>query len=254
MENLSREPVLFQQLQQIEDDLIKVRRKAAGVDEHKQKEGIAFSGGGIRSATFCLGIYQALMEKSLSRHIDYMSSVSGGGYFAGFYQSLLARTAGARQASAARDDIAEVHADLGSEDSRIVDALRRMKHFKFRKWKMLGSFVQNLAVVGLMTMMFVALTEFYSLSLEHDKGVPRLMRIVSEKFGMFGLVLWVPLLGWALFLVQSKLPFKSWHSVKTEIRIRGAWEMLKFFFIAAGLDCLARLLPRPWLPNPTRIV
>lgn len=42
--------------------------------------GIAYSGGGIRSASLNLGITQALQEAGVFRHIDYMSTVSGGGY------------------------------------------------------------------------------------------------------------------------------------------------------------------------------
>jgi len=42
--------------------------------------GLCFSGGGIRSATFNLGILQALAELKLLRCFDYLSTVSGGGY------------------------------------------------------------------------------------------------------------------------------------------------------------------------------
>jgi hypothetical protein len=42
--------------------------------------GLAFSGGGIRSATFSLGILQALGHLRLLRFVDYLSTVSGGGY------------------------------------------------------------------------------------------------------------------------------------------------------------------------------
>jgi hypothetical protein len=42
--------------------------------------GLAFSGGGIRSATFNLGILQALAETGLLHKFDYLSTVSGGGY------------------------------------------------------------------------------------------------------------------------------------------------------------------------------
>ncbi len=42
--------------------------------------GLAFSGGGIRSATFNLGFMQALAENKLLRDFDYLSTVSGGGY------------------------------------------------------------------------------------------------------------------------------------------------------------------------------
>ena len=42
--------------------------------------GISLSGGGIRSATFNLGVLQALAQLNLLRCFDYLSSVSGGGY------------------------------------------------------------------------------------------------------------------------------------------------------------------------------
>lgn len=42
--------------------------------------GLAFSGGGIRSATFGLGVLQALKARHLLEKFDYLSSVSGGGY------------------------------------------------------------------------------------------------------------------------------------------------------------------------------
>ena len=42
--------------------------------------GLAFSGGGIRSATFNLGVLQALAELRLLRMLDYLSTISGGGY------------------------------------------------------------------------------------------------------------------------------------------------------------------------------
>jgi hypothetical protein len=42
--------------------------------------GVAFSGGGIRSATFALGVLQALAKVRLLGMVDYLSTVSGGGY------------------------------------------------------------------------------------------------------------------------------------------------------------------------------
>jgi predicted acylesterase/phospholipase RssA len=55
--------------------------------------GLAFSGGGIRSATFNLGILQAMANKRLLRRIDYLSTVSGGGYIGGWFSALLNRKA-----------------------------------------------------------------------------------------------------------------------------------------------------------------
>lgn len=47
--------------------------------------GLALSGGGIRSATFNLGLLQALAEKGVLEHVDYLSTVSGGGYIGAFW-------------------------------------------------------------------------------------------------------------------------------------------------------------------------
>ena len=44
---------------------------------------VALSGGGIRSASFCLGVMQALAANDKLKKIDYLSTVSGGGYIGG---------------------------------------------------------------------------------------------------------------------------------------------------------------------------
>lgn len=70
--------------------------------------GFALSGGGIRSATFCLGVFQALARLQwrprpsrpgeeeapparLLHGVDFISTVSGGGYFGGFLGRLFTR-------------------------------------------------------------------------------------------------------------------------------------------------------------------
>jgi hypothetical protein len=42
--------------------------------------GLALSGGGIRSAVFCLGALQAFAKHDILKNFDYLSTVSGGGY------------------------------------------------------------------------------------------------------------------------------------------------------------------------------
>lgn len=43
-------------------------------------KGISVVGGGIRSASFGLGVIQAFLEHGIMQKIDYLSTVSGGGY------------------------------------------------------------------------------------------------------------------------------------------------------------------------------
>lgn len=57
---------------------------------------LAFSGGGIRSAVFNLGILQGLARRGLIRQLDYLSTVSGGGYISAWLLGWI-RRAGSRQ-------------------------------------------------------------------------------------------------------------------------------------------------------------
>ena len=51
--------------------------------------GLSLSGGGIRSATFSLGVIQALAKHGLLKTVDYLSTVSGGGFIGSCLSSLL---------------------------------------------------------------------------------------------------------------------------------------------------------------------
>jgi len=74
----------FSNIQKEEFKRIKERRKLAGFSNRGNPEkdaiGLALSGGGIRSATFNLGILQALERCGILKYVDYLSTVSGGGY------------------------------------------------------------------------------------------------------------------------------------------------------------------------------
>ncbi len=67
------------------------RRATHGVDraEGMDAVGLALSGGGIRSATFCLGVVQVLADRGLMEDIDFLSTVSGGGYTGSFVTSVV---------------------------------------------------------------------------------------------------------------------------------------------------------------------
>jgi Patatin-like phospholipase len=54
--------------------------------------GLAFSGGGIRSATFNLGVLQGLAKLGLLPIFDYISTVSGGGYIGSWLCAWILRT------------------------------------------------------------------------------------------------------------------------------------------------------------------
>ena len=76
--------------------------------DHMKLVGLALSGGGIRSATFNLGVLQALAKLKILRHVDYLSTVSGGGYIGGWLSAMIHR---------AKHGIDEVEAGLDPDQA-----------------------------------------------------------------------------------------------------------------------------------------
>ena len=82
----------FETVHAAEREWLARRRQAADMPApDNDVVGLAFSGGGIRSATFNLGVLQALEAGGVLPKVDYLSSVSGGGYVASCYTWLRAK-------------------------------------------------------------------------------------------------------------------------------------------------------------------
>ena len=64
----------------------------ASTEPMRNVVGLALSGGGIRSATFSLGVVQELAAKGRLRHIDFLSTVSGGAFTGSFLGRLFTRS------------------------------------------------------------------------------------------------------------------------------------------------------------------
>jgi hypothetical protein len=60
----------------------------------KPRTALCLSGGGIRSATFALGVLQGLARCRLLTRFDYLSTVSGGGYVGSWLSAWIAREGG----------------------------------------------------------------------------------------------------------------------------------------------------------------
>lgn len=102
-------PYTFDEVHAAELDAINASRKETGqrpedkadksdnavVRAHQARlMGVALSGGGIRSATFSLGILQTIARLGLLRRVDYLSTVSGGGYIGGWLHAWVNREGG----------------------------------------------------------------------------------------------------------------------------------------------------------------
>jgi hypothetical protein len=63
--------------------------RLAALDRHLA--GLSLSGGGIRSATFALGVLQGLADLKILSRFDYLSTVAGGGYVGGWLAAWIKR-------------------------------------------------------------------------------------------------------------------------------------------------------------------
>lgn len=92
-DGLQANPHFPSELCKVETELLQGRRKVADSKQQDTRElvGLALSGGGIRSATFCLGVLQGLAGFGLLRKVDFLSTVSGGGYAGSFLGRMFTR-------------------------------------------------------------------------------------------------------------------------------------------------------------------
>src|SRR4030065_2706300 len=83
--------VLRDEIEQLRPQAHDPQQSPQACADRAQLMGRALAGGGIRSATFCLGVIQALARLRLLRAFDYLSTVSGGGYIGARLSTLIFR-------------------------------------------------------------------------------------------------------------------------------------------------------------------
>jgi hypothetical protein len=84
--------------------------------------GLALSGGGIRSATFSLGIVTQLAHRGILDQVDYLSTVSGGGYLGAFVTTLMGKTA-------THESSAAIFGSIGAGDTPAIRVLRNHSRY-----------------------------------------------------------------------------------------------------------------------------
>jgi len=115
----------------------------------ENKVGVGLSGGGVRSASFCLGALQALNTFKAIPNIDYLSTVSGGGY-----------TGASMIAHMSENDGAFPFDESGFEDSPTVRHIRNHGRYLFPKGtsdilRSVGILIRGLLVNAVLTLTLV---------------------------------------------------------------------------------------------------
>jgi hypothetical protein len=111
---------------------------------------LCFSGGGIRSATFNLGVIQGLAKVGLLGRFDYLSSVSGGGYIASWLGRWLeVEGGGLKGLGAVKQALAaEPPLDVEAPEARQVSYLRAFSNYLTPRLGLLSADTWTLVAIG----------------------------------------------------------------------------------------------------------
>jgi patatin-like phospholipase len=148
------------------------RRRALGLpapqnpaeDQHApvvDATGLCLSGGGIRSATFCLGIVQVLARQGMLPQLDYLSTVSGGGYLGAFLTAYLGTPEAEARAAFSAEEIHQATDDafnpVGGHESAAMRHLRNNSRYLLKAGLWGRLMALGLVVSGIVTNLFLVL-------------------------------------------------------------------------------------------------
>jgi len=129
----------LENLARAEKTAVESRRRHYNLEPSQEwASGLALSGGGIRSATFSMGVLVSLAKRNLLPQFDYLSTVSGGGYSGSFLTQLLG--AGGEKLGLGLKSAEQPFARQEGE-SRVLRRVRQNASY------LSGSFWERLAVV-----------------------------------------------------------------------------------------------------------
>jgi predicted acylesterase/phospholipase RssA len=230
----------------LKDDLPSLyRRIHLDATNGKPRTALAISGGGIRSATFALGIIQQLASLGILEKFDYLSTVSGGGYIGSWLSSFARRRAGGID-EASR----QMRTKTGDPAEPEITPIRHLREysnyltpklglFSGDTWSMAANYLRNVILNWLMLVpLLVAMLILPRLVIGCVRGTPESW---SEVIGcvVAGLLfLAIAFLGSTRPVETSAEEKKGWeHWIKTN----GAFQLLAlgpFVLAAIGVTFL----------------
>jgi hypothetical protein len=216
----------------------RLHRRAAGSDgKNGARTALCISGGGIRSATFALGILQGLASIGLLDRFDYLSTVSGGGYIGSWLSSWARRHP--RGISGVQDDLASTEfGNAGQKtaptartiepEARPIRHLREYSNYLTPKLGLLSADTWTVASLYVRNLMLNLLLVIVPL-LAGVLAVPRLFEFAIVHGGWLRRHAFL-LTGtdWLLIVTDTLLLFGFWylgvvrpvdHGVQSELRI-----------------------------------
>ena len=117
-----------------------------------KRTALCLSGGGIRSATFALGVLQGLARLSLLKKFDYLSTVSGGGYIGSWLTAWIHRHPDG--VTGVSEELRRPPSNPQDPEPEPVKWLRRYSNYltprlglmSVDSWTLLGTYLRNLTL------------------------------------------------------------------------------------------------------------
>jgi hypothetical protein len=118
----------------------------------RKRTALCLSGGGIRSATFALGVLQGLARLSLLKQFDYLSTVSGGGYIGSWLTAWIHRDP--HGVDGVTDQLRRPPSNTQDPEPEPLKWLRRYSNYltprlglmSVDSWTLLGAYLRNLTL------------------------------------------------------------------------------------------------------------
>jgi len=211
----------------------------------KPRTALAFSGGGIRSATFALGIIQQLASLKILEKFDYLSTVSGGGYIGGWLSSFARRRAGGIDEASQ-----QMRAKTGNPAEPEIKPIRHLREysnyltpklglFSGDTWSMAANYLRNVILNWLMLVpLLVAMLILPRLVIGCVRDMPESWSVVIGSVVAVLLFLAIAFLGSTRPVETSADEKKRW------VTTNGAFQLLALGpFVLAAIG-VAFLWPR----------
>ena len=127
---------------------------------HARHAALCLSGGGIRSASFSMGVVQSLARHGLLPRFEYLSTVSGGGYTGGWLSAWMARSGAAE----VWRQLKGVQTPKLDDEPAAVKHVRKYSHYlnasfgamSADTWTITATVMRNILLIWLVTMPLIA--------------------------------------------------------------------------------------------------
>ncbi len=210
--------------------------------------GLALSGGGIRSATFSLGILQGLAKKGVLHNFDYLSTVSGGGYIGSWLVSWIARNKSVIKISNRLNP--EKSSDPMAEEVRPIRWLRMYSNYltpttglmSTDSWTVGMTVIRNMLINQIViAAILLSLISFVNVVFLLWSDPPTILSAIVESIGYYNI-------GALLLLIAAVIAGSGMRSyIKEKPSITNPLLKVKVTDALTVIACLAALMMSSWM-------